>query len=119
VRNNFTDRLARGEAIPPRSKLWFYGKEGFLGRRGSCIECLGENLCLARASGFKTSFCITDALLAAAIKGDTENGLFYTGQSLTQIGERDVSQLPTTAEILEDLERRVAADAGVQAALAG
>src|SRR5512138_1378560 len=79
VRNAFTDRLARGEAVPPRSKLWFYGKDGYQGRRKSCIECLGEGLCLCRASGFKESFCITDALLAAAIHGDTEHGLFYTG----------------------------------------
>jgi NAD(P)H-dependent flavin oxidoreductase YrpB (nitropropane dioxygenase family) len=119
VRNDFTDRLARGEAIPPRSKLWFYGKDGYNGRRGACIECLGEGLCVARASGFQKSFCITDALLAAAIHGDTERGLFYTGQSLTGIGERDVSKLPTAAALLEDLERRVAADVGVRAALAG
>jgi hypothetical protein len=104
--------------VPPRSKLWFYGQEGYLGRRGACIECLGENLCLARASKFKESFCITDALLAAAVHGDTEAGLFYTGQSLTRIGERTVGDLPTTAELLADLERRVAVDAGVQAALA-
>jgi NAD(P)H-dependent flavin oxidoreductase YrpB (nitropropane dioxygenase family) len=118
VRNAFTDKLARGEPVPPRSKLWFYGQEGYLGRRGACIECLGENLCLARASKFKESFCITDALLAAAVHGDTEAGLFYTGQSLTRIGERTVGDLPTTAELLADLERRVAVDAGVQAALA-
>jgi NAD(P)H-dependent flavin oxidoreductase YrpB (nitropropane dioxygenase family) len=119
VRNEFTDRLARGEAVPPRSKLWFYGKDGYNGRRGACIECLGENLCLARASKFKESFCITDALLAAAITGDTGGGLFYTGQSLTGIGERAVDELPTAAEILEELERRIAGDARVQAAVAG
>jgi len=110
VRNAFTDRLARGEAVPPRSKAWWYGKDGYKGRRKACVECLGEGLCLCRASGFKESFCITDALLAAAVHGDTENGLFYTGQSLVRIGERTVEELPTAAELLADLEERLAAD---------
>jgi len=118
VRNSFTDKLARGEAVPPRSKAWFFGKDGYMGRRKACVECLGESVCLCRASGFKESFCITDALLAAAVKGDTEGGLFYTGQSLVGIGEKSVSALPSAEEILNDLEARVAADAGVQAALA-
>jgi NAD(P)H-dependent flavin oxidoreductase YrpB (nitropropane dioxygenase family) len=109
VRNTFTDRLARGEAIPPRSKAWYFGKDGYLGRKKACIECLGEHLCVARASGFKESFCITDALLAAAVKGDVENGLFYTGQSLVRLTERNVEALPTAAEILMDLEARFAA----------
>jgi NAD(P)H-dependent flavin oxidoreductase YrpB (nitropropane dioxygenase family) len=108
VRNAFTDRLARGEAVVPRSKLWFYGKEGYQGRRKACIECLGENLCLSRASGHKESFCITDALLAAAVHGDTENGLFYTGMSLVRIGEKTLAELPSAAEILAELEARLA-----------
>jgi hypothetical protein len=108
VRNAFTDRLARGEAIPPRSKAWWYGKDGYEGRRKACIECLAEALCVCRASGFKKSFCITDALLAAAVHGDKENGLFYTGQSLVRIGERTVEELPTAAEIMADLEERLA-----------
>lgn len=124
VRNAFTERLARGEAVPPRSKTWWFGKDGYHGRRGACIECLGENLCRARASGFKESFCITDALLAAAIHGDVENGLFYTGMSLVRIGERTVAELPSAARILADLEERVdgatlraaPADCGVAAA---
>jgi nitronate monooxygenase len=107
VRNAFTDRLARGEAIPPRAKAWWFGREGYQGRRKACIECLGEGLCLCRASGFKESFCITDALLAAAVHGDKENGLFYTGQSLVRIGERTLDELPTAAEILADLEERL------------
>jgi nitronate monooxygenase len=111
VRNAFTDRLARGEAIPPRSKAWWFGREGYQGRRGACIECLGENLCVARASGFKQSFCITDALLAAAVHGDTENGLFYTGMSLVRIPERLVEELPSAATILADLEARLEATA--------
>jgi NAD(P)H-dependent flavin oxidoreductase YrpB (nitropropane dioxygenase family) len=111
VRNAFTERLARGEAVPPRSKAWYFGKDGYLGRRKACIECLGENLCVARASGFKESFCITDALLAAAVKGDVENGLFYTGQSLVRLTDRDVGALPSAAEILEDLEARLHASA--------
>src|SRR5512133_112295 len=38
VRNTFTDRLARGEAVPPKAKAWYFGKEGYLGRRKACIE---------------------------------------------------------------------------------
>jgi nitronate monooxygenase len=107
VRNAFTERLARGEAVPPRSKAWWFGREGYQGRRGACIECLGENLCVARTSGFKESFCITDALLAAAVRGDTENGLFYTGMSLVRIPEGSVAELPSAATILADLEARL------------
>ena len=110
VRNAFTDRLARGEAVPPKSKAWYFGKDGFQGRKSSCIECLAESLCVCRATKYKESFCITDALLAAAVKGDTENGLFYTGQSLVRIPERTVLELPSAAEILEDLEARLAAE---------
>jgi NAD(P)H-dependent flavin oxidoreductase YrpB (nitropropane dioxygenase family) len=110
VRNAFTERLARGEAVPPRSKAWYFGKEGYLGRRKACIECLGEGLCVCRASDFKKSFCITDALLAAAVKGDTENGLFYTGQSLVRIGERRLEECPTAQEILDALEERLAVE---------
>ncbi len=119
VRNDFTERLARGEAVPPRSKLWYFGKDGYQGRRGACIECLGEGLCKARASGFKESFCITDALLAAAVTGDTRSGLFYTGQSMVRIGERDVAELPSAAEILATLELRLAAEACLVAPAAG
>ncbi len=114
VRNAFTDRLARGEAVPPRSKAWWFGKDGYMGRRKACVECLGETVCKCRASGFKESFCITDALLAAAIKGDVENGLFYTGQSLVRIGERTLAELPTAAQILASLEARLAAGEAVR-----
>ncbi|HUL58088.1 MAG TPA: nitronate monooxygenase [Anaeromyxobacteraceae bacterium] len=120
VRNAFTDKLARGEAVPPRSKAWWFGREGYLGRRKACIECLATDLCKCRASNFQESFCITDALLAAAVKGDTENGLFYTGQSLVRIGDRDVASLPTAREILEGLEALLAGEAAApRAALAG
>jgi NAD(P)H-dependent flavin oxidoreductase YrpB (nitropropane dioxygenase family) len=108
VRNAFTDRLAKGEVFPPKAKSWWYGKDGYNGRRKACIECLAENLCLCRASGFKESFCITDALLAAAVHGDKENGLFYTGQSLVRIGEKTLAELPSAARILVDLEERLA-----------
>jgi NAD(P)H-dependent flavin oxidoreductase YrpB (nitropropane dioxygenase family) len=110
VRNAFTEALARGESFPPRSKAWYYGPGGFLGRRKACVECLGAELCLCRASGFRESFCITDALLAAAVKGDVESGLFYTGQSLTRLPERSVDHLPEVARILLDLEARLAAE---------
>jgi len=118
VRNAFTDRLARGEAIPPRSKAWWFGKDGYMGRRKACVECLGEAVCKCRASGFKESFCITDALLAAAIVGDVEHGLFYTGQSLVRIGERTLAELPTVAEILGSLEARLASGEAIHVAAA-
>jgi NAD(P)H-dependent flavin oxidoreductase YrpB (nitropropane dioxygenase family) len=108
VRNAFTDRLAKGEVFPPKAKAWWYGKEGYNERRKSCIECLAENLCLCRSSGFKESFCITDALLAAAVHGDKENGLFYTGQSLVRITEKTIDELPSAAQIMADLEERLA-----------
>ena len=112
VRNAFTEALAAGRHFPPRSKAWFYGKDGYFGRRKACIECLAEELCLCRASGYRESFCITDALLAAAIRGDVENGLFYTGQSVTRIPERSATALPTVREIFAMLDAAVAA--GVQ-----
>jgi NAD(P)H-dependent flavin oxidoreductase YrpB (nitropropane dioxygenase family) len=118
VRNAFTDRLARGEAVPPRSKAWYFGKDGYRGRRKSCVECLGEGICKCRASGYRESFCITDALLLAAVTGDTENGLFYTGQSLVHLGERSAEDLPTVRQIMDDLELRVAAAASAHAAVA-
>jgi len=109
VRSEFTEALAAGEAFPPRSKAWFFGPSGFHGRKKACIECLGEEICLCRASGFRESFCITDALLAAAIKGDTRNGLFYTGSSITRIPERDAAALPTVAQLMESFEAMLAA----------
>jgi hypothetical protein len=47
-----------------------------------------------------------------------EKGLFYTGQSLTRIPERDVADLPTAAEILEGLEARLAEDGQLSAGAA-
>jgi len=113
VKNAFTDALARGEVFPPKSKSWYFGPMGYQGRRKACIECLAAELCVCRASGFKESFCITDALLAAAVTGDVEKGLFYTGQSLTRIGERKVSELPTAEEILDSIESRLAQEEGL------
>jgi len=104
VRNAFTEALAAGRSFPPRSKAWFFGEDGYFGRRKACIECLAAEVCRCRATRFKESFCITDALLAAAIKGDTENGLFYTGQSVTRIQDGSVELLPTVAEIFEQLD---------------
>ncbi len=110
VKNDFTERLARGDAIPPRSKRWWFGPQGYMGRKSSCIECLGVDLCKCRASGFKESFCITDALLEAAVHGDVDAGLFYTGQSLVRLGSPDLADLPTVGQIMAELEARVAAD---------
>jgi nitronate monooxygenase len=117
VRNPFTDALAAGGHFPPRSKAWFFGKEGYFGRKKACIECLAVDLCLCRASDYKESFCITDALLAAAVKGDTENGLFYTGQSVTRIPEPSALALPSVREIFEMFEETLAAAEEVAAAI--
>jgi NAD(P)H-dependent flavin oxidoreductase YrpB (nitropropane dioxygenase family) len=108
VRSPFTEALARGERFPPRSKAWYFGPEGYQGRKKACVECLAEELCLCRATQFRESFCITDALLAAAIKGDLEKGLFYTGSSITRIPEQTVAELPTARALLEELEGRLA-----------
>jgi nitronate monooxygenase len=109
VRNAFTDALAAGKPFPPRSKAWFFGKDGYFGRKKACVECLAPEVCLCRASGYKESFCITDALLAGAVKGDVDNGLFYTGQSVTRIPEQSVQALPSVHEIFEMFEETLAA----------
>jgi NAD(P)H-dependent flavin oxidoreductase YrpB (nitropropane dioxygenase family) len=96
------------ERFPPRSKAWYFGPEGFQGRKKACVECLAEELCLCRASQFRESFCITDALLAAAVQGDMEKGLFYTGSSITRIPEQTVAELPTVQALLDELEGRLA-----------
>jgi NAD(P)H-dependent flavin oxidoreductase YrpB (nitropropane dioxygenase family) len=111
IRNAFTDALAAGRSFPPRSKAWFFGNEGYFGRRKACVECLSPDLCRCRTSGYRESFCITDALLAAAIRGDVENGLFYTGQSVTRIPDRSAASLPSVQEILEAIDARLALEA--------
>ena len=97
--------------LPPLAyaliSLWCVNS--YFGRRKACIECLATDLCLCRASDYQESFCITDALLAAAVRGDTENGLFYTGQSITRIPEQSARDLPTVAEIFELFEEVLAA----------
>jgi NAD(P)H-dependent flavin oxidoreductase YrpB (nitropropane dioxygenase family) len=119
VRNPFTEALARGERFPPRSKAWYFGPDGFHGRRKACVECLADDLCLCRASEYRESFCITDALLAAAVKGDVEKGLFYTGSSITRIPEQSVAELPTARALLEELERRLARAEPARLSVAG
>ncbi|HTP49760.1 MAG TPA: nitronate monooxygenase [Anaeromyxobacteraceae bacterium] len=104
VRNSFTDGLAAGRSFPPRSKAWFFGPSGYMGRKKACIECLAEELCKCRTSNFQESFCITDALLRAAILGDLDKGLYYTGQSVTRIPDESVGALKTVEEIVRDLE---------------
>jgi len=115
VRNAFTEALAAGEKFPPRSKAWFFGKEGYRGRKKACIECLSAEVCLCRQSDFQESFCITDALLRGAILGDTEKGLFYTGQSVTRIPEQKFEDLKSVQEIVTDLEKALGADLAVVA----
>ncbi|HEX9289223.1 MAG TPA: nitronate monooxygenase [Anaeromyxobacteraceae bacterium] len=108
VRNAFTDALAAGRRFPPRSKAWFFGKDGYRGRTKACIDCLADGVCKCKASDFKESFCITDALLRAAILGDTVNGLFYTGQSVTRVPETSLADLESVQEIVSELEGALA-----------
>ncbi len=108
VRNAFTDALAAGEHFPPRSKAWFFGSAGYRGRRKACIECLAQGLCKCQTSDFRESFCIQDALLRAVELGDTELGLFYTGQSVTRIPEVSLAELKSAQELVTELEDGVA-----------
>jgi len=108
VRNAFTDALAAGEHFPPRSKAWFFGAAGYRGRRKACIECLAQSLCKCQTSDFRESFCIQDALLRAVKLGDTTNGLFYTGQSVTRIPEQRLAELKSAQELVSDIEEGVA-----------
>ena len=50
------------------------------------------------------SFCIQDALLRAVKLGDTELGLFYTGQSVTRIPEQSLAELKSAQELVSDIE---------------
>jgi hypothetical protein len=109
VRNPFTDGLAAGKSFPPRSKAWYFGPSGYMGRKKACIECLAESLCKCRASNYQESFCITDALLRAVTLGDEVLGLYYTGQSLVRLPETDVGQLKSVQAIVDDMD--VALDA--------
>jgi nitronate monooxygenase len=108
VRSAFTDALAAGRSFPPRSKAWFFGKDGYRGRTKACIDCLADDVCKCKASGFQASFCITDALLGAAIRGDTVNGLFYTGQSVTRVPERSLAELASAQELVTGIEDALA-----------
>jgi len=108
VRNPFTEALAAGKAFPPVSKIWHYGPGGYHGRTQPCVECLAESICLCRESDFQESFCITDALVAAAVHGDVVNGLFYTGSSITRIPERDVDHLPSVEALMASFEAALA-----------
>src|SRR5512137_2245047 len=104
VRNPFTEGLAAGKAFPPRSKAWYFGPSGYMGRKKACIECLAEGLCKCRASDFQESFCITDALLRAVALGDEVMGLYYTGQSLVRLPEVRVSELRSVQDIVRDMD---------------
>jgi NAD(P)H-dependent flavin oxidoreductase YrpB (nitropropane dioxygenase family) len=104
VRNDFTDALAAGKTFPPRSKAWYFGPSGFMGRKKACIECLAEGLCKCRASNFQESFCISDALLRAVATGDEVLGLYYTGQSLVRLPETKVGELKSVQAIVDDMD---------------
>ncbi len=104
LRTPFTDRLARGEVVPPKTKAWFFARDGYRGRKKACIDCLAKDLCACRDSDFKESFCITDALLNAAVAGDVENGLFYAGLSVTRIPERSMEELVPAHALIARLE---------------
>ncbi len=109
IRNAFTERLAAGEAFPPKDKAPYYGPGGLRGRRKACDDCLAESICTSRESGHRQSFCISDALLRAAVDGDLDRGLFYTGQSVTGIREHSIEELKSVAEIVRELEEELSA----------
>ncbi|HET8734672.1 MAG TPA: nitronate monooxygenase, partial [Anaeromyxobacteraceae bacterium] len=115
VRNAFTDGLAAGKAFPPRSKAWYFGPSGYMGRKKACIECLAEGLCKCRSSDFQESFCITDALLRAVALGDETLGLYYTGQSLVRLPETRVGELRPVQDIVDDMDAALDAHDGGQA----
>ena len=116
VRSPFTEALAAGKSFPPRSKAWYFGPSGYMGRKKACIECLAEQLCKCRASNYQESFCITDALLRAVALGDEVLGLYYTGQSLVRLPETAVGQLKSVQAIVEDMDAALdASDAAGQA----
>jgi nitronate monooxygenase len=115
VRNAFTDGLAAGKAFPPRSKAWYFGPSGYMGRKKACIECLADNLCKCRSSDFQESFCITDALLRAVALGDETLGLYYTGQSLVRLPETRVGELRPVQDIVDDMDAALDAYDGGQA----
>jgi hypothetical protein len=104
VRNEFTESLAAGKTFPPRSKAWYFGPSGYMGRKKACIECLAESLCKCRASNFQESFCITDALLRAVATGDEVLGLYYTGQSLVRLPESRVGELKSVQALVDDMD---------------
>ena len=100
-------RSPRGACFPPRSKAWFFGEDGYRGRKKACIECLAdEPLQVPRER-------LPGELLhhrRAPARGDPRrpvDGLFYTGQSVTQIPERSVRDLKTVQEIVAGLELAV------------
>lgn len=59
-------------------------KTPFLSKFTSPKECIG---CLKSCKGLSASFCLSEALISA-VKGDYENGLFFTG---SEIGSFNVS----------------------------
>jgi nitronate monooxygenase len=118
VRNDFTDALAAGKTFPPRSKAWYFGPSGFMGRKKACIECLAEGLCKCRASNFQESFCISDALLRAVATGDEVLGLYYTGQSLVRLPETRVGELKSVQAIVDDMDDALDAYDGAGQAMA-
>ena len=119
VRSPFTEALAAGKSFPPRSKAWYFGPSGYMGRKKACIECLAESLCKCRASNYQESFCITDALLRAVALGDEVLGLYYTGQSLVRLPETAVGQLKSVQAIVDDMDAALdASDGAGQATLA-
>lgn len=119
VRSPFTEALAAGKSFPPRSKAWYFGPSGYMGRKKACIECLAEQLCKCRASNYQESFCITDALLRAVTLGDEVLGLYYTGQSLVRLPETEVGQLKSVQAIVDDMDAALdASDAAGQSAAA-
>ena len=68
------------------------------------MVCLAQGVCKCQTSEFRESFCISDALLRAVRLGDTERGLFYTGQSVTRIPEQTLAELKSAQELVMEIE---------------
>ncbi len=65
------------------------------------MPCPGR---VCQSSEFRETFCISDALQRAVRLGDTERGLFYTGQSVTRIPEQSLAELKSAQELVTEIE---------------
>ena len=75
IRNSFLERVEKGEVQRPQ-------------------KCFG---CLKHCNPAEIPYCITEALIHA-VKGDTENGLFFCGAQVFL-----ANQIETVQDVMEDL----------------